>query len=233
MKTLKALLKKAFGPQLFSFASIWLLWLGIDGHLQTATSLYIIKIWKICTIFLVIWSIGYLFSVACRFMKDEKKPLTPLFSKAVFILGFNLSFRLFLIFIPLVLIGAVLYFFPPNFKYFKTIALSYIVLVIAPYLLLWTVKCEKMPFFRGFFSNFAKNASNAFAFVFWSTFSFTLFAYFAGFIYLATIRTVNSIFALTAIIIILLLLSFYILTFVSILLGFFAKKVLNNQKEVK
>ena len=234
MKIILFLMKKAFAYQLFILAGFWLIWLGLNEYFLSDASVQnqyidtLQTVIQLLKIGLIVWSLGYFFQISAKMANGEKKPLKPLFSKKVFIYGIRITFRLLVIIIPLILLGTILYFLPPLFDYYKYLILLYFVLVIGPYLLMITVKQDKMPIIRGLWTFFKQNASKAFAFVFWFAFSILLYAYFSEYALRIANVQVKTLLGLSVVALLQYLIFFYLLSFEAVLLGFFAQK---TQKE--
>ena len=227
MNTLKTLLKTACGKQVLVLMMLWVMCLGI--YMGVITSGIPESFFLLILTFLVIWTIGYLFFVASNVAKGNPKPLQSMPLASTFILGFWVSLRLIFIFSLLILIEVGLAFFPSTIKHFRTISLTYIVLVVAPYMLFIVSRSDKMPWIKGLLSFFKKNASHAFAFIFWATLSVVIYSTLANYLILQgssdVIRFVFS-FVLFA-------LSFWLLTFDAVLLGFFTKRAIAFQTDAK
>ena len=228
MKTLTMLLKASYGKPVLTLTGIWMMYLGM--HILFYTNGIPTNYSMLLRIFLTIWTIGYLFSVASRTAKGEEKPLFPMQGVPTFILGFKVSLRLIFIFAPLLLGGSVLLSIAPEFKApFEKICLVYIVLVLAPYLLLITAQADKLPWIKGLWQLFKKNAPTAFAFICWVPFSFTVYTFIAKYI-----LQLGTSLSMTFIISFLLFIAFFwLLVFNVILLGFLAKRVTASESANK
>ena len=222
MKTVKMLLKNACRKQVFTLTAFWMMYLGVALIVQANgfSELYS----RLFFTFLIVWSIGYLFSISARFAKGEENPLQAISGKPTFIYGVRILTRLIFIFVPLIFIGVLLNINPALFdKYFRTTSLIYIVLVVSPYLLFITANSDKTPWIKGFWTFIKKNMSNAFAFIFWLSLSFVLFSYGATYIFFFSI----SIWTELMFSFMLFVLFIWVLVFCAILLGYFTKKSLS------
>lgn len=232
MKTLKTLFKASCGKPVLALTGFWMICLGI-GILFNTNNIPKNLFWLLLT-FLTIWTVGYLFSVAARFAKNDPKPLKPtnIDVLSTFVFGFWTSLRLIFILSLLIVLEMVLYFIPNMDKYFEIITLTYMVLVVAPYLLFITVHADNLPWIKGLWSLFKKNAPNAFAFIFWLAFSFTVYSFLANYV-LQFITSIETMFIVSFG---LFVLFFWLLVFNAVLLGFYARKTrqtLSDPKDIE
>lgn len=223
MKTLKMLLKASYGKPVFKLTGFWMIYLGM--HILFNTNSIPTDFLMLLQVFLIIWTIGYLFLVASRMAKGAEEPLIPMQYVSTFVLGFKVSLRLICIFAPLILSGTILYSIQPEAQYFEKICLVYIVLIVAPYLLLITANSDKLPWIKGLWTLFKKNAPTAFAFIFWLPFSFTVYTFVAKYILQFSTSSGMTLFFSF----LLFIAFFWLLLFNAVLLGFLAKKTVISE----